>query len=220
MRTTYAAFLAGLLLVVTCVDAGEPVSDSVKGGCVAANALKDVTEAMDNDAMEKTGPLFMRAMVSTSDGILNLVGQTLAQAMVTYGKSGTVDDLKRIGEGFDAYITTCRKLMGQASESKLDETQVAWLEEAWVLWDELQQLRVNREFLTCGYAPACIGARWAAKVKDLQDRVTPDFFLTYGFHPNDLWTLGMDYMEGRPGNITLEKRVRDGLGARLTGSGN
>ena len=38
--------------------------------------------------------------------------------------------------------------------------------------------------------------------------------MQYGFVVTDLWSIGMDYMEGRPGDPFLEARVKKGLGLR------
>ena len=83
------------------------------------------------------------------------------------------------------------------------------------LWAELQKMRTDPEFLQCGYGAGCgPGAAWQRRVKNLNEQGGRPLFAQYGFVVTDLLSIGMDYMEGRPGDIRLEARVKEGLGLR------
>ena len=87
-----------------------PVSESVKEGCAASVMLKMMFEDMDIPGLETLGPDLMRAMVSTSDGILNVTGRLIAQAMSDFSEDAIPANLNRMMDGFDAYIETCQNL--------------------------------------------------------------------------------------------------------------
>ena len=85
--------------------------------------------------------------------------------------------------------------------------------EARILWDELQTMRTDPEFIRCGYAQSCgPGADWDRRIKNLNDRTGLAFQLKYGFLPLDMWPIGVDYFSGQAGNRTLVDRVKKGLG--------
>ena len=88
-------------------------------------------------------------------------------------------------------------------------------QEAKVLWNELQKMRADPEFLRCGYGAGCgPGAAWQRRVKNLNEQGGRRLFEQYGFVVTDLLSIGMDYMEHRPGDVRLEARVKKGLGLR------
>ena len=103
-------------------------------------------------------------------------------------------------------------------EPTVDANREARLEamrsEARDLWNELQKMRTDPEFIRCGYAPRGCGpgADWNRRLQDLNDRTGMAFLGMYGFSPMDMWNIGVDYFSGQPGNEILVSRVKKGLG--------
>ena len=63
------------------------------------------------DVLETFGVGAAKAMVSTDDEILNMVGGIVALHMVDYGKVPTTRGMQKILEGLDVYTETCENLM-------------------------------------------------------------------------------------------------------------
>ncbi len=80
-------------------------------------------------------------------------------------------------------------------------------------------MRDDPEFLRCGYGAGCgPGADWDRRLQNLRDRMSGQvgmaFLGKYGFVPMDMWFVGTDYFDGRPGNEVLVARIKKGLGLR------
>ncbi len=94
------------------VDTGNlRVSTSVAEGCIGVAILKGALEEGNLDVLETFGVGAARAMVSTDDEVLNMVGGIVALHMVDYGKVPTTLGMQKILEGLDVYTETCENLM-------------------------------------------------------------------------------------------------------------
>ncbi len=113
----------------------------------------------------------------------------------------------------DQVITEARERSAVRTPASITSpTNRRYLAEARQLWNELQEMKNDPEFLLCGYGEGCgPGAAWARRVNLLSDKVDASFSLSFGFYPSDLWSLGTDYMSGNLGDPRIEQRVKEGL---------